>query len=145
MEKMAGDLLLDQSWFKCYFFQHNSHIFFKTVGRIKVYYLSIPTSQPWLWPDTHTLTTTRKWLLEAYKVRNQESPCVMFKVNLGRIQDSVKGGSRGVRRFPERYFWAKVNIQIGIFHTNEWAKGGFDWTPEPPWIRHSQFLVILTS
>ena len=50
------------------------------------------------------------------------------------------GGSRilwrgvrvGVRRFPERYFWAKVNVQIGIFHTNEWAKGGFNWTPKAP-------------
>ena len=51
---------------------------------------------------------------------------------LGRIQDSVKGGSSGVHRFPERYFWAKVNFQIGIFHTNEWAKGGFDWTPQSP-------------
>ena len=61
------------------------------------------------------------------------------------------GGSRilwrGVRKFPERYFWAKVNVQIGIFHTNEWAKGGFDWTPpgaatEP---RLNSSLLVLTS
>ena len=50
------------------------------------------------------------------------------------------GGSRilwrevraGIRRFPERYFWVKVNVQIGIFHTNQCAKGGFDWTPQSP-------------
>ena len=51
---------------------------------------------------------------------------------LGRIQDSVKGGLRGGCRLPERYFWAKVNVQISIFHTNEWAKGGFDLTPRTP-------------
>ena len=52
------------------------------------------------------------------------------------------GGSRilwrgvrgGVHRFPERYFWAKVNVQIGIFHTNGWAKG----------IRHrSQWIKVI--
>ena len=50
----------------------------------------------------------------------------------GRIQDLWRGVRGGVRRFPERYFWAKVNVQIGIFHTNEWAKGGFDLTPRTP-------------
>ena len=64
----------------------------------------------------------------------------LFSLSSCRTSPEPWGGSRilwrgvrvGVRRFPERYFWAKVNVQIGIFHTNEWAKGGFDWIPQSP-------------
>ena len=65
----------------------------------------------------------------------------LIQIPLDFTKESVLwGGSRilwrgvrgGVRTLPERYFWAKVNVQIGIFHTNEWAKGGFDLTPRTP-------------
>ena len=53
---------------------------------------------------------------------------ILFR-RIGHVKLHTRILWRGVRKFPERYFWAKVNVQIGIFHTNEWAKGGFDWTP----------------